>query len=741
MGRLSLLLAFHNHQPVGNFGDVFRQSHDRCYAPLLHALADAPHVRCALHHTGALLDWLESEEPGYLKTLRALVERGQVEILGGGLYEPMLAVLPERDALAQIAAMGERCARLFGTTPLGMWLAERVWDPDLPRVLAAAGIRYTLLDDTHFHAAGVGAGGERLGGYYLSEKAGAAVALFPIDKELRYSIPFRAAPELCAALRDAARAAPGETALTYGDDGEKFGVWPGTAEWVWEKGWLRDFFAGLADVANDVVTAPPGDWLARAAPRGRVYLPTASYEEMGEWSLPARAIPAYLRLRHDLEARGELEAARAFVRGGIWQGFLAKYAEANWMHKRMLQVSARYAARGLPPPESLMRSQCNCAYWHGMFGGLYLSNLRHAVYASLIEAEAQIAPGASAADDAGGEGGSGAGGLGVSDGPGVGVGGAGSGVGAGGVRGGGGGAGESVGKTAALRDLDLDGRPERVLASDALLVVADALSGVVKEIDVRFARFNLTNVLARREEGYHATLRRADAEAQARAEAASRAQARTGSSDGGDGGRRDGGPGAKSIHDVVKMKEPNLSRFLRQDDAPRHSFRLRRILPGTDLDAVERGDGAPLPAPQGAALKDEMQFAAALAVVGPELRATFHAPPPAPGAGRWAVELNLTLLTPDAPDRKCFVPGGDDTRPGARAVTPGAQGFRLEDGWARFAATVHADGAEALWRYPIETVSQSEDGFERTYQGSCFLLVFPAGAAPSIVTLRVEVLP
>jgi alpha-amylase len=679
MGRLHLLLAFHNHQPVGNFGHVFREAHDRCYARLLTAIEGAPHVRCALHHTGALLDWLEVEEPTYLRRLRALVERGQVEILGGGLYEPMLAVLPERDAARQLEAMGERCRRLFGVTPRGMWLAERVWDPDLPRVLEGAGIAYTLLDDTHFHAAGVGGGGERLGGYYLTEKGGASVALFPIDKGLRYAIPFHPARALVEELAALARATPGDRALTYGDDGEKFGVWPGTEDWVWTKGWLADFFAALAD-APDVVTAPPGAWLDAARPEGRVYLPTASYEEMGEWSLPARAIPPYLALRHDLEARGELEGARAFVRGGIWQGFLAKYPEANWMHKRCLQVSRRYAARAEPPPDALLRAECNCAYWHGMFGGLYLSNLRHSVYANLIEAEAALPLPA-----------------------------------------------EELG------DLDVDGRDERALASPELFVVADAETGAVKEIDVRAARFNLTNVLARREEGYHAVLRRADAEAQARAAATAVAAARTAGGGGGDGG--DGARAARSIHDVVKMKEPGLTRFLRQDDAPRWSFRLRRLAPGADLDAVERGDGATLPA------AGEARAARAdLRVEGAALTARFAAPPP-PAPERWMVELNLSLLTPEAPDRRCLVAGATDVRPGARAVHAGADRFRLEDDWARFAAEVHAPGAEALWRYPIETVSQSEDGFERTYQGSCFLFVYPAGAAPTTVTLRVEARP
>jgi alpha-amylase/alpha-mannosidase (GH57 family) len=103
MGQLTLLLAIHNHQPDGNFGHVFQQSYDDCYRPLIDTLLEFPTVKMALHHTGPLLEWIEKERPEYFDKMRTLVGRDQVELLGGGFYEPMLAVLPERDARGQIA--------------------------------------------------------------------------------------------------------------------------------------------------------------------------------------------------------------------------------------------------------------------------------------------------------------------------------------------------------------------------------------------------------------------------------------------------------------------------------------------------------------------------------------------------------------------------------------------------------------------------------------------------------------
>src|SRR5262249_3864036 len=141
-----------------------------------------------------------------------------------------------------------------------------------------------------------------------------------------------------------------------------------------------------------------GEVLARRPPSGRVYLPTASYEEMGEWALPAAAQTRYHEVRHALEERNQLDLARPFLRGGIWQGFLAKDGAANLLHKQVILASDKVARAAERAPEKkdeiavmtreLYRAQCNCSYWHGLFGGLYLNYLRDAVYRHLLVAEA-----------------------------------------------------------------------------------------------------------------------------------------------------------------------------------------------------------------------------------------------------------------------------------------------------------------------------------------------------------------
>src|SRR6266705_3024604 len=52
--------------------------------------------------------------------------------------------------------------------------------------------------------------------------------------------------------------------------------------------------------------------------------------------------------------------------------------------------------------------------------------------------------------------------------------------------------------------------------------------------------------------------------------------------------------------------------------------------------------------------------------------------------------------------------------------------LRVVDEWQDVAVTIDAPGASQLWIAPIETISESEEGFERVYQGSQILAVWPA---------------
>src|SRR3989442_7595483 len=153
-----------------------------------------------------------------------------------------LSVIPDRAAVGQVTLLSRWLHRRLGAPPRGLWLAERAWERLLRKTLALTGLRYTILDDSHFVQAGLDPGS--LSGYYLTEKEGHPLAIFPISKDLRYLIPFRVPEDLIGLLARLGERGS-EVAVTYADDGEKFGLWPDTYQWVYEEGYLERLFAAL----------------------------------------------------------------------------------------------------------------------------------------------------------------------------------------------------------------------------------------------------------------------------------------------------------------------------------------------------------------------------------------------------------------------------------------------------------------------------------------------------------------
>lgn len=388
---IALLLGVHAHQPVGNFPEVMEDAHQRCYKPFLRSVHRYPEFRFALHSSGWLLEWLYANHPDDMALLGEMAARGQVEFFGAGDMEPVLAVIPSRDRMSQLAAMSDRIEQIFGQRPQGAWLTERVWEATVVPALADSGIRYVMVDDYHFLCAG--GERERLNGYHSTEEDGRRLDLFPISEALRYRVPFSPAAETVAYIESMADES-GHAAAIYFDDIEKFGIWPETYHWVYEQGWLKDFIEGV--LASKVIRSTHYQDYHREAPtRGVVYLPTVSYSEMGEWTLPVPAARRYAELVEAARHEGVLERDRPFIRGGIWKNFLTRYAEANWAHKRMLGLSARLNA--LPADqvrqdllELLHEAQANDAYWHGLFGGIYLPHLRRAIWRAMIDLERRL---------------------------------------------------------------------------------------------------------------------------------------------------------------------------------------------------------------------------------------------------------------------------------------------------------------------------------------------------------------
>ena len=402
-GTIFFPIVFHMHQPVGNFPWVFEEAYQKSYLPLLKTIEKYPNIKINLHITGPLLVWFKENHSDYLELVTSLCLKNQIEIVGGGFFEPILAVIPEEDRIKQIEKTIEWWRINYNVIPKGIWLAERVWVPDLPRTLAKIGIEFVFIDDYLLRMAGYSE--EETFYSYKTEYQGCSITVFAINESIRYLVPWKPPSESIEYLCKA-RDPYNEKLVVMISDAEKMGVWPAGDRTTHEicyingydgkKGWMDSFFESLLE-QDWVKPVLISTYMKNHNPRGLVYLPTSSYDKMAIWALPTSLRKRLENLRK-VALDGEIPYAEdvlTFAQGSLWQNFLVKYSQANVMHKRMLFCRDKLRTIVAHTPSAniediwnnILASQSNDAYWSGMFGGIYYRFLRHATLKHVISAE------------------------------------------------------------------------------------------------------------------------------------------------------------------------------------------------------------------------------------------------------------------------------------------------------------------------------------------------------------------
>ncbi|MEZ7890499.1 MAG: DUF1926 domain-containing protein [Candidatus Wallbacteria bacterium] len=681
MKKINFIFGLHNHQPVGNFGFCFDNAYNNAYLPFLEAVERHPKMKICLHFSGILLDYLIKNRPQYVEILKKLVDRGQVEILTGGYYEPILPSIPEDDRNGQIEKLTDLIKETFGTTPSGLWPAERVWEPQLVKTLTDNSIKYAVLDDSHFKM--LGFTDEKLKGRYVTEESGKTASIFPISKTLRYSIPFKSPEETIEILRQMADDSGNAVALSF-DDGEKFGDWPETYKTCYEEKWLERFFE-LIEINSDWInTMTLGEANENLPALGLAYLPCASYPEMMEWSLPEKNAAVEMNKNSSAPESGQVKAA------GYWRNFLVKYPEANNMHKKMLHVSDQVndMVRGKIKSDALSHlwaGQCNCSYWHGWFGGLYLPHLRSAVYENLIKAE-NIAFSKKHR-------------------------------------------GKSVIRQA-VHDFNLDGANEVLVENNFYnFYIAPEKGMSVFEIDDKKSNSNLLNVLSRKPEKYHGTLKDIIA----------------------------GKYTSTEIHEKYKIKDniEELQKHLNYDNYLKNSFIDHFLDDDTDIFSVYKNNYKEagnfinsrykykIEESSNGKIKIESSFEGKIIKNGVSypirVKKTFNFESNSSEikvdylitniSGQkldchYACELNLGLHDSNENNQYFYVPGVElnDKKSTALGAIEDVNEFGFADKLRNLDITLETSEDINLWRFPIETVSISDGGFEKIIQGVTLFL-------------------
>jgi hypothetical protein len=347
--KLPIILGSHVHVPYGAGDEEFEKAYSFKLKPFISALYKFPQIQGTLHYSGAFLNWVDRVYPECTMSIDDLVSRKQVELLGGGFYEPQFSLIPLQDKIGQVEMLTTYLRKRFGKKPQGCWLPALNWEQNLVAPLLSCGMAYTFLEEDRFRLAGLS--GEDLYAPCISEDQGKLISVFPVARSLealfspgdQASLPFLSAlSRLSGELPEA-----GSRVITVFPDPCRTMGSPGEAELYWHR-----FFQGLADSLSAFEFTTPGRFIRGRGGLKKAYFPSTSDRQ-----------------------------------------YLIDYPEANRIYAKMvfshmlINQLRGDKARKRTALEELWKAQGYDAFCPAESGGVYRGDLRKFAFRSLLEAE------------------------------------------------------------------------------------------------------------------------------------------------------------------------------------------------------------------------------------------------------------------------------------------------------------------------------------------------------------------
>ena len=375
MRKIKLIFGTHNTLPHGLGEEEFEKAYQLSYKPFLTTLYNYPEMPITLHYSGILLEWFESHHPEFLMLLNDMVRRKQVELLGGGYYQPAFPLVPGSDRLGQIETLTTTLRKRFGKRPRGIWIPELIWEPSLPVPLRTSGMDFTFLDESQFSQAGCGKGDMNMP--CITEDQGKSVIVYPISGGILQDIPGSQPREILERIISLRH--PNEERVVVF-------IWRGELHYS-EKGikllsWVDSFLELLRTNKDKVTTVLPGEFHKTCGPLKKLYFPCTGYSEQIERE---NSEPEKIVVRDD--------ASPNTPANGFFRQFLSRYEESNLLYCKMMHIHILVnqiradKSRKKTARNDLWRGQGNSAFWHGVSAGLYQNRIRKAAYSALIESE------------------------------------------------------------------------------------------------------------------------------------------------------------------------------------------------------------------------------------------------------------------------------------------------------------------------------------------------------------------
>ena len=347
--KISLILGSHAKVPFGAESAEFEKIYFERLKPFISALYRYPRIQAVLHYSGVLLHWIERSHPELLMLIEDMISRRQVELLGGGFYEPILPIIPSQDKIGQTELLTTYLRKQFGRRPLGCWIPDFAWEQNLVSPLAACGIAYTFLSERQFESSG--------GGNIpcICEDQGKLIIVFPVMQSLESALEEKSISAVLMAYNgDSLSIKPREKNSVISIFPENpYAAAGETSDCIWNR-----FFEELSLCENFVDTALPGKILKNLSGLKKRYFPDSN----GSGGAPAR-------------------------------GFIIDHPEAAGIYSKMIFTNVLISqlrgdkSRKLTAREDIWKAQCGDLYCREGKTGLHNHMLRNAAYNALIKAE------------------------------------------------------------------------------------------------------------------------------------------------------------------------------------------------------------------------------------------------------------------------------------------------------------------------------------------------------------------
>lgn len=317
--------------------------------PLIDFFTQNEKLKVNLYINGLLVSYLDKKISDFTSKVRTLLEKNLLELLCGGIYEPLFPFIPKDDRQSQLLLMNRLLNHNFGYNALGAHLTENIWETSLAIDLSKSKIEYTFLPKDYFTNSNLK--NDEIAGYYITEEEARKIAVFPVFKSITRS-DLKHTPE--EVYNDIASSSVNNFNCI------SFDILPGNED---EFNWIKNLLLLLTSESSDFNTTLFNEYFHKYKSSGRVYLQPSQEKESSRKSL-------------------------------------LKYIEANLLHKKMLRVSKKInsAKDGKSrfkvikemisqAQDLLLKGQTNLSYWDNPTYGLYIPEMRHNTYANLIKAE------------------------------------------------------------------------------------------------------------------------------------------------------------------------------------------------------------------------------------------------------------------------------------------------------------------------------------------------------------------